>query len=206
MGRTLFVALTRLTAWAATTRENFRAASGPRAIVVAVMFQRKRAGAVCDEVGSRPAVAAIMERCGFRVAVLQGPVSELVAETRLLSPQLVVFDLASAGSRGLRVVKDLQGAAPGCTVVLLAPFDGLRESALAVGAYELTGKDDLRDLERCLRRLTAELDARSSAGRGLQPGFWANSASQRKRQQETLPVVGQITPGTTSEPSCDRQA
>lgn len=161
--------------------------------------QTKRAGAVYDDVSSRPAVAAIMKRCGFAVAVLRGPVSELVAQTRALSPALVVFDLGSGGSRGLRIVQDLQVAAPGCIVVLLAPFEGLRESALAAGAYELTGKDDLRDLERCLRRLAAELDAKGSAGGGLQPNFFADPASQRETEQETLAVVGQVAPKAPSQ-------
>ena len=152
-----------------------------------------------DDASSRPAVAAIMKRCGFAVAVLRGPVSELVAQTRALSPELVVFDLGSGGSRGLRVVRDLHVAAPGCIVVLMAPFEGLREPALAAGAYELTGKDDLRDLERCLRRLTAELDAKGSADRGVQPHFFADPRSQRESEQETLVVVGQVAPMAASQ-------
>ena len=167
--------------------------------------QTKRAGAVLDELSSAPAVAAIMERCGFAVAVLRGQRSEVVAQTGSLSPDLVVFDLASGGSRGLWIVQDLHSAAPGCVVVLLSPFEGLRESALAAGAYELTGRDDLRDLERCLRRLTAELDARDSAAGSLHPDVFADSASHWKSEQETLAVVREVATGASSETSCERE-
>ena len=126
---------------------------------MAVTFQRERVGAVCDDPSSRRAVTAIMARLGFEVAFLEGCVSDMLAQIGDLSPALVVFDLACSGSRGLAIVQDLQSAAPGCIVVLLAPFPGLRQSALVAGAYDLTGTDDLRGLERCLRRLVAELDA-----------------------------------------------
>lgn len=131
----------------------------------------QRAGALYDDVSSRLAVGAIMERCGYAVALLHGPGSEVPAQARALSAELVVFDLAAGGSRGLGVIQDIRSAAPGCAVVLLAPFEGLRQSALEAGAYELTGRDDLRHLERCLRRLSAELDARDSTDPPAQPGL-----------------------------------
>ena len=168
-------------------------------------LQPTRAGAVFDDVDSRPAVVAIMERCGFTVALLHGPGSEVAAQTRELSPELVVFDLTSGGSRGVGVVEDLRSAAATCVVVVLAPFEGLRQSALDAGAYELTGKDDLRDLERCLRRLTAELDARDSAARSVQPDFFADSASDWQGEQEPLAVVGEISTGAAREATGDGQ-
>ena len=170
-----------------------------------VLLKPKRSGALFDDAGSRPAASAVMERCGFGVAVLRGPGSEVVAQVRELSPELVVFDLASGGSRGLRIVEDFRSAAPDCVVVLLAPFEGLRESALEAGAYELTGKDDLRHLERCLRRLTAELDARDSAARSGHPVFVIESAPQRNGEQESLAVVGEIATAAPGETPSDRE-
>src|SRR4051794_40041847 len=121
-----------------------------------------RIGALYDDASTRPAVAAVMERCGFPVVVLEGPAAQLVAEARAVSPALVVFDLAAGGARGLRPVADLRRAVPRCAVVVLAPFETLRDAALHAGAYELVGRDDLRDLHRCLRRLSAEIAARES--------------------------------------------
>ena len=123
-----------------------------------------RIAAVYDDISTRAAVVATAERCGFVVQVLRGPRSRVPAQLRACRPRVVVFDLASGGSRGLHVIDDLR--TPGCAIVLLAPFEALRSSALAAGAYELTGKDDLRQLERCLRRLTAELDAGDSVTPG----------------------------------------
>ncbi len=145
-----------------------------------------------------------MERCGFGAIPLAGPASEVVAQVSLLSPEVLVFDLASGGARGLGVVEDLRRMVPGCAVVLLAPFDGLLESALEAGAYDLVGKDDLRDLERCLRRLRAELDARDASDLGTQPDLFVTPRSQRENQEEraTTPAaaaVGEVAPGGPSQ-------
>ncbi len=161
--------------------------------------EAKRAGAVYDDPSTRPAVSAIMERCGFSVALLRGPGSELVEQTRDVSPEVVVVDLASGGSRGLRVVVDLRTAVPSCAVIVLSPFEGLREPALEAGAYELAGTDDLRDLERCLRRLTAELSARESEGGCPQSGVFGMPAPDWDPEQEPVPVVGEVPTETASE-------
>jgi ActR/RegA family two-component response regulator len=124
------------------------------------------AAALYDDLSTRPAVVATIERCGFSVAVLDGPAGELVAEARELTMDLLVFDLASAGNRGLNLVRDMRVALPGCAIVVLAPFEGLRAAALAAGAHALIGRDDLRDLSACLRALAAQLDARVPAESG----------------------------------------
>ena len=99
----------------------------------------------------------------------------------MIPPDVVVLDLASSGGRGLRIVDDVHAAVPSAAVVLLAPFEGLRTSAVSAGAYDLVGTDDLRPLGRTLRRLAAELDARDSitlpAGPHLLP---ARRGLQRK--------------------------
>ncbi len=138
-------------------------------------------GALYDDVNTRDAVAAIMERCGFAAALMPGPPSHLAAQVRRRSSQLLVLDLASAGTRGLRIVDTLQRAVPSCAVVLLAPFEGLRAAALEAGAYDLAGRDDLRDLERCLRRLTAELDARDLAALCVHPVVGVEPGCARER-------------------------
>ena len=142
-----------------------------------------------------------MERCGFAPVLLPGPPSQLATQVRSVLPQLLVLDLASGGIRGLGIVQTVRYAAPACAVVLLSPFEGLRTAALEAGAYELAGKDDLRDLERCLRRLKAELDARDSAGLRVQPVVGVQTASQWQGEQKSVAVVGEISavaPGKTA--------
>ena len=164
-----------------------------------------RTGAVYDDPRTRPAVVAALERCGFAVAVLLGPSSKLVPQTRQLSPELVVVDLASAGSRGLGIVADLHEAAPGCSVVLMAPFEGLKEWALSAGGYDLVGKDDLRDLERCLRRLAAELEASEAWALRPQPGVVADLAPNGDREHEADPVVVQVPARAARQGPGDRK-
>jgi ActR/RegA family two-component response regulator len=122
-----------------------------------------RIGALYDDASTRTAVAATMERCGFAVVVLDGPAPDLVAQAHALAPDVLVLDLAGGGVRGLRLVRELRRALPRCAIVLLTPFETLRDAAVEAGAYELVGRDDLRDLQRCLLRLGADLDARGSA-------------------------------------------
>jgi ActR/RegA family two-component response regulator len=120
-----------------------------------------RRAALYDDATTRHAVAAALQRFGFTVKPLYGFGQDVMQQVHAESPALVVFDLASGGRRGLRVVADLKAVTNGA-VLLLAPFEGLRLPAQGVGAYDLVGKDDLRDLERCLRRLRAELDAKDN--------------------------------------------
>lgn len=121
-----------------------------------------RIGALYGDASTRTAVVATMERGGFAVVILDGPAPELVAQARVRSPDVVIFDLADGGVRGLRLVRDLRRALPRCAIVVLGPFETLRDEAIEAGAYELVGTDDLRDLQRCLERIGADLDARGS--------------------------------------------
>ncbi len=171
-----------------------------------VGFEAKRQGAVYDDVATRAAVVAIMERHGFAVAMLDGPGASLVGQLRDVAPGLVVLDLASAASRGLRIVEDLHTSVPTCAIVLLAPFEGLRGPALSVGAYDLVGTEDLRDLERCLRRLTAELDARDSAALRAHPCIGAEATAQGKGEQKPVAVAGEITTTAPRQASGDGES
>ena len=169
--------------------------------------EAKRSGAVYDDPSTRLAVSAIMERCGFVVTRLHGPASELVEQARLVSPEVVVVDIASGGSRGLGIVGDVRAAVPACAGVLLAPFEGLRDSAREAGAYDLVGTDDLRDFERCLRRLGAELSAKESATRSTtEPRLFGDGARHRDAEQEAVAVVREVAPAIAGERPSDGEA
>ena len=148
-----------------------------------------RAG-LFDEVGTRPAIAALMSSCGFRGHHAARPDGlRRGACARALTGRRG-FDLASGGSHGLLIVRHLLRFVPTCAVVLLAPFDGLREPALKAGAYELVGKEDLRDLERCLLRPAGDLDA---AGRRRRPLMgYRECVSEGQGEQEGPAWVGAV--------------
>lgn len=105
-----------------------------------------------------------MRRCGFAVLDNGERVRDILAAVERLRPDLLVLELALTGARGLRIVPAVLDAAPGCQVVLLSTFDKLRAPALEAGAYDLVGRDDFRDLERCLRRLQAETGRHCGSG------------------------------------------
>ena len=110
------------------------------------------------------AVGAMVEGCGFVVVSFTEPPVDLSATVKSIHPEVVVFELAMAGAQGLGVVGDLLDAVPGCGVILLAPFENLREAALHAGAFELIA-NDMGALERCLhelRRRRATLRAASA--------------------------------------------
>jgi ActR/RegA family two-component response regulator len=109
---------------------------------------------VCNaDPGSRRAVEAAMQRAGVDVVLTASAVSTIVREARVLGPDIAVVDLALAGEVGLGIVAQLAGAAPGCAVVLLAPFDTLREAAFQAGASELLHAEDIVRLQSCLEGL-----------------------------------------------------
>ena len=112
----------------------------------------------------RRAVVAIMGSCGFTVLNSREPPADLVGAVTAVRPDLLVLELALTGSRGVGIVRPMLDAVPGCAVVLLSPFERLRAPALEGGAYGLVGRDDLRDLDRCLRRLQTDCGRRQSPG------------------------------------------
>lgn len=125
-----------------------------------------------DRVTSR-AVGAIVEGCGFDVVSFADPPVDVVSTVKALRPEVVVLELAIAGAQGLRIVRDLLDAAPGCAVILLAPFENLREPAISAGAFELI-TNDLGTLERCLhelqgRRATSASEPAAGAAPGSAP-------------------------------------
>ena len=114
------------------------------------------------------AVGAIVEGCGFGVVSFAERPVDVVSTVKALRAEVVVLELAMAGAQGLRIVRDVLDAAPGCAVILLAPFENLRESAISAGAFELI-TNDLGILERCLhelqgRRASSASEPTSGAG------------------------------------------
>jgi ActR/RegA family two-component response regulator len=73
-----------------------------------------------------------------------------------LAPDVVVVDLAVAGSAGLRIVSVLRSAVPGCEVVVVTPLPELDAPAREVGALEVVRPEDLRPLTAALARLSAD--------------------------------------------------
>lgn len=117
---------------------------------------------------------AILARCGFDLVGSVESAGDALVAVELATPDVVVVDLTLTGDLGVRVVTALRAAQPRCAVVVLSPFPSLRQSALEAGAYDFVAdsSSDLRELERCLRRLAdergdaVELDGATGAAGG----------------------------------------
>lgn len=87
------------------------------------------------------AVQAILEAHGYAVTSFSERPADVVSTVQSVGPDVIVLELAMAGVTGLLVVGDLAVSAPGCAVILLSPFEALREPALRAGAWALVGPD-----------------------------------------------------------------
>ena len=96
------------------------------------------------------AVQAVLEAHGFGVVSFSERPADVASTVKSLGAEVVVLELAMAGASGLQVVRDVTGGVPGCTVILLSPFEALRDHAVAAGAYALIGTD-LDGLDACLQ-------------------------------------------------------
>lgn len=112
-----------------------------------------------DEITIRSAAAVILDRLGFEVATVQTAGEAIIAAKRM-QPHTVLVDAALTGARGLHLLTDLLTVAPHAAIVLLSPFEGLREPALRLGARGMVGLTDLRPLERCVEQLRAPAHVR----------------------------------------------
>ena len=108
------------------------------------------------------AVQAMVRGRGYRVVSFEERPVDVAATVKCLGADLVVLELAMVGALGLRVVREVVDAVPGCTVILLSPFETLREPALAAGAFELVG-NNLQALDLCLRRLPGRTRSESAS-------------------------------------------
>lgn len=121
-----------------------------------------------------------MGRSGFEVVGEVASAADAVVAVELASPDALVLDLALTGALGLGILAAVGAAAPGCAVVLLSSFDGMRRVALEAGAYEVVASSDLRGLERALRRLgeqVREAPNGEEAGPAAAPAATAAAAS-----------------------------
>ncbi len=115
-------------------------------------------GLICDDdFGSRRALSAVLKRKGFDTVATVQSAEDLLAHAGHPGVRVILLDLALAGMAGLRIIASLRAVAPSAVIVLLSPFAGLRRAAVDAGAYELVDPHDLRELERCLDRLVAEV-------------------------------------------------
>ncbi|MGH9177372.1 MAG: response regulator [Acidimicrobiales bacterium] len=136
------------------------------------MGSDRRRALICDDDESTShALGAILPRCGFEVVATVESFGAALVEAALARPDVVVVELATAGDLGVHVVDAIEAALPGCAIVVLSPFEALRASLLEAGAYDVVSnaERDLRDLQRCLVRLSQELH-RSEPGPVAQVG------------------------------------
>lgn len=95
-----------------------------------------------------------MAGCGFDVIDEVHSADAALSAVGDSQPDSVVLDIEVAGTRGLGIISEIRACAPGCVVIVLSLFDGLRVAALAAGASGFTGKLDLRELRRHLEAFT----------------------------------------------------
>ncbi len=138
-----------------------------------------------DDPACRRALVAILNRWGFSGPTTVDSADELLRVAPGQEVGVILIQLALAGLAGLRIIPALAAAAPGSAVVVLSSFSDLRHAAIEAGAYDLVDPRDLRDLERCLDRLTSE------AGERLPSPAPGNGAAQPPRRDGArAPVVG----------------
>ncbi len=124
-------------------------------------------GLICDDdLASRRALGAILTRNGFHTMAAVRSAEDLIANAGLPGVRVIVLDLALAGVAGLGIIPALRLAAPSSAIVVLSSFRDLRSAAVRAGAYDLIDPRDLRDLDRCLDRLSAEVDDRAAGPSG----------------------------------------
>lgn len=106
-----------------------------------------------DDPQVRFAVAALLHRHGFEVAVCPGPMARAVVAVERRRPHVVVIEIALTGIAGLAALSSIRTAAPGCAIIVLSQLEGLRQAALEAGASDVVGTTDLRRLAACVRHL-----------------------------------------------------
>ncbi len=113
---------------------------------------RAPVGVVCDDrADKRHAVARLLGRCGFELGGAADGYLTLRELVRATQPDVAVVTLPLPGMNGLRAVRDLREAAPGCQIVLLSAFGQLDVAAVEAGAAALVPEDNLQALQIVLR-------------------------------------------------------
>lgn len=112
---------------------------------------------ICDDRPAlRDAVLRLLMGCGFDVPAVTESFTGLAPLLLAHDACLVVVALPLTGMSGLRAVRELRAAAPGCQVVLLSPSASLELAALEAGARALVPEHDLRRLRAVALDIAAE--------------------------------------------------
>ncbi|MDP9431129.1 MAG: hypothetical protein M3Q47_20710 [Actinomycetota bacterium] len=136
----------------------------------------------------RTAVTALLEGCGFDLVGVPEHFVQLVEVVERTTPNVAVVALPVPGANGLAAVRELSGAAPDCSVVVLSSFPGLRGAALEAGARALVGEDDLRALQTVLLDVACSAAQRTGV---VMP-------DQRTRVRSPVPVSLPAVDGDTA--------
>ncbi len=109
---------------------------------------------LCDDgATSCLAVERAVTAAGFEVVANVSRWSAALQTLADVSIDVVVLDLALAGSVGIRIVGVLQAVAPNVEVIVLTPFANIDPELRRSGAFSVIDPSDLRPLGLALRRL-----------------------------------------------------
>ncbi len=106
----------------------------------------------------RQAAGAATTHGGYELVgeVSSGP--DALELSRLVAPDLVVIDDLLTGRRGVDWIPDLLDEHPTAAVLLIANDPGIRDRAMAEGAFGVIYRTALSELEGALRRARAWLE------------------------------------------------
>lgn len=136
---------------------------------------------ICDDRPVlRDAVLRLLMACGFDVPAVTESFADLGPLALAHEACLVVVALPLTGMSGLRAIRDLSSAAPGCEVVLLSPSASLELAALEAGARALVPEHDLRQLRAVVLEIAAAPRwPRLPEARGQSTGIARGSSSTK---------------------------
>lgn len=109
-----------------------------------------------DDTGGCEVLRRTVEAAGFELIAMVKGWPKAVQRVADEGVDLVVVDIAQAGSLGLRLIEVLHLASPRCRVIVLDSLGDIQLAALEAGAFEVVAGDDLRPLTAALQRIATE--------------------------------------------------